>query len=50
MLKFLVIGVLIYFAYQLFFRRPALPTRRQDEIDRMGSNGDEEFVDYEEVD
>ncbi len=59
MLKLLVTGLIIYFLYQTFFKKPALRQGQdhhlEDEADRKNrpssskGNDDDEYIDYEEV-
>ena len=51
MIKYLIIGLIIYGYYKFFLAPKRIPTRRQDQIDRKDDLKDEgEYTDYEEVD
>lgn len=55
MLKLLVTGALVYFAYRFFFQQTAIDqqeARESSEVPKWdrGNGDDEEYVDYEEVD
>ena len=58
MLKYFITGLIIYFVYQTFFKRPSLKAgqdnHRVDASDKVPpapskKNNEDEYIDYEEV-
>lgn len=48
-MKFLVVTILLYFAYRTFVR-PFLQLKQREEDDKVEIIDDNEYLDYEEVD
>lgn len=49
MIKFLLLGLIIYAYYKFFLKPKRLNTRDQQQIDKHDEDDDGEYVDYEEV-
>jgi len=49
MIKFLLLGLIIYVYYKFFLKPKRLDTRDQQQIHKQKDDNDDEYVDYEEV-